>query len=160
MSACPKCGFAFAWDGARCGHCNYPDSPIAPEINRDDWMESRILFKASQHNLPNRRTRRFQDLALEIQSEIREIAGKAMVGRPVLVFFDSRMRWTLLTTREVIGWDEGRLRAVGINDMASVGSKSQPPDGATAEEIGLRKSSWEYLRVVDRHGAEEVVWVP
>jgi hypothetical protein len=25
-AACPKCGFAFGWNGAECSHCNYFDS--------------------------------------------------------------------------------------------------------------------------------------
>lgn len=160
MSACPKCGFTFAWDGTRCGHCNYPDSPIPPEEDRDELMERRILYKASKHNLPSRRTLKFQDLQPEIQSEIRKAAGEQIQGRPVLVFFDSRERWTLLTTREVIGLDAGRLRAMGIDDMVSVGSALRPPKGATSEEVDLWKSSWEYLRVADRHGIEAIVWVP
>jgi hypothetical protein len=160
MSACPKCGFTFAWDGTCCSHCNYPDSPIPTEEDRDDLMERRILHKASKHNLPSRRTQRFHDLASDIQSGIRAIAAEKMQGRPVLVFFDSRDRWTLLTTREVIGLDDGRLRAMNIDDMVAVGSKSHPPRDASAEEIGRWKSSWEYLRVADRQGAEAVLWVP
>jgi hypothetical protein len=160
MSVCPKCGFAFAWDGTKCRQCNFPDSPIAPEVDRDDLMERRILYKASRHNLPGRRTHRFRDLAPEIQNEIRQTVGEAMCGRPALVFFDSRVRWTLLTTRDVIGLDEGRLRAMSIDDMVSVDSNSHPPEGATSEEIGFWKTSWEYLRVADRHGSEAIVWVP
>src|SRR4051812_18250012 len=80
MSVCPKCGFTFAWDGARCGHCNYPALPIPPEEDRNELMERRILYKASKHNLPSRRTLRFQDLAPELQSEIRGIAGEKMQG--------------------------------------------------------------------------------
>ena len=160
MSACPKCGFAFAWDGTRCGHCNYPDSPIPREVDRDDLMERRILFKASRHNLPSRRTHRFHDLAPEIQNEIRETVGATMQGRPVLEFFDSRIRWTVLTTREVLGLDEGRLRAMSIDKLVSVGSQSHPPAGASSDDIGLWKRSWEYLRIADRDGSEVVVWVP
>ncbi len=160
MAACPKCGFAYAWDGTRCGHCHFPDSLIAPEVDHDDLMERRLLARAGKHSLPGRRTHRFPELAPEVQREIRETAGEAIRGRPVLVFHDSRVRWTLLTTREVVGWDEGRLRAMPIDDMVSVGSQSPPPARATAEEIARWKSSWEYLRVVDRHGAEAIVWVP
>jgi hypothetical protein len=159
MSACPKCGFAFAWDGTRCGHCKHPSSPMLPEVDRDDLRERRILFKARRHNLPGQRTHRYHDLAPETQQELRETSGEAMRGRPVLVFYDSRMRWTLLTTREVIGLDEG-LRAMSIDDMVSVGSNSHPPEGATSEEIGQWKSSWEHLRVADARGTEAIVWVP
>src|SRR5262249_10354214 len=98
--------------------------------------------------------------APETQEAIRETAGVAMRGRPVLVFFDSRGLWTLLTTREVIGLDEGRLRIMSLDDMVSVGSKSHPPKNATAEEVSRWKSRWEYLRVGERQGAEAIVWVP
>jgi hypothetical protein len=160
MTACPKCGFTFAWDGAICGHCKYPDSPIPTAEDRDDWMEHRILHKASKHHLPGRRTHRFQDLAAELQNEIRTIGAERIQGRPVLVFFDSRERWTLLTTRELIGLNAGRLRAMAIADMVSVGSESLPPRGASGDEVNRWKSSWEYLRAADRNGVEAVVWVP
>jgi len=160
MTACPKCGFTFAWDGTSCSHCNYPDSPIPPEVDRDDLMDHRILHKAGRHNLPSGRTRRFPDVAPDIQSAIREIAGERIQGSPVLLFFDSRERWTLLTTRELIGLDEGRLRSMSIDEMVSVGSESHPLTNATFEEVHRWKSNWEHLRAADRHGAAAVVWVP
>jgi hypothetical protein len=158
MEACPRCGFSYAWDGAVCGHCRYPDSPT--EADRDNWMEARILAKARKHRLPGGRTQRFQDLAPERQAEMKEQAGSQLRGRPVLAFVDSSSRWTLLTTREVICQDTGGLRAVKIGELASVANASEPPAGATLEEVGRWKGSWEYLRVVDRGCHASLIWVP
>ena len=161
MTACPKCGFIFAWDGSRCGHCNYPDAPIPTDVPRDDeWLEGRILHQASRHNLPSRRTFWFHDFAPEIQSEIRILAGETLRGRPVLVFFDSLARWTMLTTREVMGYSDGRLRSMSISDMTSVSSELEPPMGVTSEEMGEWKRTWEYLHVSDSQGSDSILWVP
>jgi hypothetical protein len=27
---CPRCGFIYQWDGARCGHCGYPEEAPSP----------------------------------------------------------------------------------------------------------------------------------
>ena len=152
MPSCPKCGFTFAWNGTRCGHCNYPDSPIASEAELDDLREQRFLWKADQHHLPNRRTWKFQDLRPEIQHGIQEIAIGKLQGRPVLLFFDSLSRWTLLTTRELVSLDKALLRSMRIDDMSSIGPASRRKDGA--------KSNWEYLKVVDQQGNEVIFWVP
>jgi hypothetical protein len=29
--SCPKCGFAYAWDGLACGHCHYPGQAAPPQ---------------------------------------------------------------------------------------------------------------------------------
>jgi hypothetical protein len=160
MSGCPNCGFTFAWDGSRCGHCGCPDLPTQTEEHRDDLIERIILGKAARSNLPNYQTHLLQDLAPETQTAIRRIAGERIQGRPVLCSFDSTERWTLLTTREVIGFDEGRLRSMRIDDIRSVDSASQPPMEATLVEVRRWKVSWEYLRLKDRRGDQAVVWVP
>src|SRR5262245_5218354 len=102
MSACPRCGFMYAWDGTTCAHCGAPSAPAPSERDKDEWVERRILFKVGQHGLPRGRTFQFQDLCHELQLEIRAAAGSSLRGRPVLALVDSPSRWTLLTTREVI----------------------------------------------------------
>lgn len=158
MSVCPKCGFTYAWDGTRCGHCHYPESPISPEDERDDLLAQRILHKA--RTVIGRRTHPFEDLASDLQNEILQVAHDKIYGRVVLVFFDSSKRWTLLTTRELIGWEEGRLRWMPMEDMVSVGSASHPPADASTEEEGRWKATWEYLRVVNHRGKQVIAWVP
>jgi hypothetical protein len=88
------------------------------------------------------------------------MAGEWLQGRPIYLFFDSLQRWTLLTTRALIGMDQGLLRSMRIDDMRSVGPKSRPSPDAPTEEVHRWKFSWEYLRVAGRQGVEAVVWVP
>ncbi len=123
-------------------------------------METHILRKAGQHGLPLGRTHRFADLTADLQERIIEAVGARAQGRPVLAFVDSPPRWTLLTTREVTCQDKGQLLVVGIRDLASVSNDSQPPQGASPEEIGRWKGSWEYLGVVNRSGGRGALWVP
>jgi ribosomal protein L40E len=161
MLACPNCGFTYGWNGTKCEHCHYPDLRIPADEYRDQLVENRILYKATRKGLPGKRTHHFQNLAPITQAEIRDASGKAIVGYPVLVFYDSSSRWTLLTTREVIGWNERELHSVKLADMVSVGDKrKQPPADATFQEVSQWKVSLEQLRIADRHGNEIIVWVP
>ncbi len=158
MYSCPRCGFSYAWDGATCGHCRPPDAPPPTEAEQDDRLEARILYIARRHGLPAGRTHRFADLAPGLQESMRR--GGPLSGRPVLAFVDSPARWTLLTTREVVSQDNGRLWRVALLGLSSVGNASEPPEGLTPEEFGIWKGSWEYLRIAGGDGQAGVVWVP
>jgi hypothetical protein len=119
-----------------------------------------IGCRAKRHNLPAGRAYHFEDLTPEFQETIRAVAADRLKGRPVLVFADDPTRWTLLSTREVVGLDRGQVRMMRLCELASVGSASEPPLVASQEEIGRWKGSWEYLRLVGRGGEVSVVWVP
>jgi hypothetical protein len=160
MGVCPRCGFSYAWDGVNCGHCHSPDSRPLGAAEQENRIESRILKRASHHGLPACRTFRFEDLKPGFQEEILTAAGKQLRGRPVLAFVDSPQRWTLLTTRAVLGLDRGRLWSVDLQDLTVVTNASKPPVGASTEEVGRWKGSWEYLRLEGRNAGVGVVWVP
>ncbi len=152
-SACPKCGFEYAWDGTTCSHCRGLDT------NRDEFLESRFLLKAAKNGLPSKRTWLFREVSPEMQKQVVEIIGDRFRGKPVLIFVDSPSRWTLLTTQCVFSWYKENLHEASIDDLIRVGADSKPPRHATSEEIDNWKVSWEYLRLVDAVGVA-VVWVP
>ncbi len=160
MTACPKCGFKFAWDGTRCAHCNYPDSPLPPKKSADDLVEDRMIRGVSRSKLSNSRTWVFRTIVPEMQDEVRKVADNCIKGRLVLLCVDSLKRWTLLTTREVICWDDANLQTVSFEEMVRVGPATEPENGATGEEVTQWKLSWEYLQVVNVHKKEATVWVP
>jgi hypothetical protein len=160
MERCPNCGFSYAWDGRACGHCRAPESRATTETEQNNRVQARILHNAGRHGLPGGRTYRFEDLEPELREGMLTAAGDRLRGRPVLAFVDCPARWTLLTTREVISRHAGQLVVVSTRDLASVSNASEPPVGASREEFGRWKGSWEYLWVVDRNGGEGLVWVP
>lgn len=160
MSACPKCGFSFAWNGLTCGHCHHGEDWVAPPVSEDDRNEVRILHTAGKHKLPHGPTKYFQDLAPQEQEQIVRSADARIHGRAVLICLDSVTKWTLLTTREVICLDHGRIRAIGFAEIESVHPYPALSEHADSEAIGHWKSNWEYLRILDGQCSETIVWVP
>lgn len=163
MAGCPRCGFAYAWDGTTCGHCRYPSRlSVQTVAEQDNQTEARILIKLRKHGLPGGRTHRFGDLAVGHQEAIQCAASTQLQGRPVMVCMGSLDRWTLLSTREVICNDSGELRKVVLRELRSVESVHdfEFPSGGSDEEIARWKGSWEYLKVVDRYRRKHLIWVP
>src|ERR1700722_8161668 len=148
-AACPNGGFSYGWDGATCAHCH---DPVAPQIDRDELLEKRFVFKAQKHGLPSKRTWLFRDLPFEMQRVIFDIVNDRLTGKPVLAFIDSPSRWTLLSTRQILSWYDGRLHHASIDGLITIRDAFRHPRGATEEEIDLYKSTLEYLRLVDSDG--------
>ena len=155
-ASCPNCGFSYAWDGTMCSHCH---DPSAAQMDRDELIEKRFVFKAKKNGLPSKRTWLFHDLPVDMLQVIGHAAGDLLRGKPVLAFIDSPARWTLLTTRQVLSWYDNHLHHVLIDEMISVRSHAFPGAGATSEEIAHYKVTWEYLRLVQCEGTT-LVWVP
>ncbi|WP_017327089.1 hypothetical protein [Synechococcus sp. PCC 7336] len=78
-------------------------------IKRDKWYENRILWRAEQHKLFDKRCLRYVD-APEKVKEVIESCSKYK-GIPVLLFFRNSELWTLLTTNEVVSFYDGKLRS-------------------------------------------------
>jgi hypothetical protein len=41
-AACPKCGFAYAWNGATCGHCCFP---LPPAPSPDLFVQGVVVWQ-------------------------------------------------------------------------------------------------------------------
>ncbi|MBN2216774.1 MAG: hypothetical protein JW719_05325 [Pirellulales bacterium] len=118
-------------------------------MNQDDWYKERILWRANQHRLLEKQCMPFSDLPEEKQIEIKEMA--APNGIPVLIFSNERV-WTLLTTREIVTYYDGRLSKGQLDNI----EKGIVPIEASGEEA-IDKNQAMYLGLTN---LQFNVWVP
>lgn len=76
---------------------------------KDEWYENRILWRAKQHKLFNKRCMKYADAPKKVKEVIKTCAKYE--GIPVLLFFENRKLWTLLTTNEVISFFDDKLQS-------------------------------------------------
>lgn len=120
-------------------------------MNKDDWYRDRILWKANQHKLFDNKCCRFTDLsnahASLISTAIPEDAS------PILVFWGSQDKWTVLGTKAVFSFYEGNLVSSEldtINKKISVFN----PSGMKSEDV---KTQADFISLDQ---VEKLVWVP
>jgi hypothetical protein len=120
-------------------------------MNKDEWYRDRIIWKANQHKLFDKRCKKFSELKKAQASLISEVIPDN--ANPVLVFWDNRDRWTVLGTREVFSFYDGNLVSSGldrINKQLSVFY----PSVAEPEDI---KAKSDFISL-DKVG--KLIWVP
>ncbi|MFZ6654952.1 hypothetical protein [Undibacterium sp. TJN19] len=81
--------------------------------NSDEFYKDRILWKASQHKLKLEYFYSALDLDL-----INFLESKfALDGEPILVFWESQNRWTVVTTRKILSVDGASLNIIALDDI-------------------------------------------
>jgi hypothetical protein len=131
----------------------------------DDWIESRIRLHAGKYGLPAGRTCFFSEASSDVRSIVSSALSPTDVGIPVLLGYDSPVRWSVLGTRQLVGLADERIRCFKHVDIASIASRDYPPAeqviaALSLEELGRLKRCWEYLRIADPQGQTEDFWVP
>jgi hypothetical protein len=82
-------------------------------FERNSWYENRILWRANQHNLFNKRCLRFDDLPEDKKHMITsKITSKT---KAILVFMKDSDLWTVLTTEQVISHYDGKLHVANLD---------------------------------------------
>ena len=109
-------------------------------MNKQDWYEDRILWRAEQHKLFEKRCVRFPELPAEQRELIQ--SGLSLEGNPVLVFFRDDATWTLLTTAEIVTCHGGEVFRGQLDEIQKdVGlwseAEPQPDDKHTANYLAL-----------------------
>jgi hypothetical protein len=89
-----------------------------------EFIENRIKWRASQHNLPNKRVFLFENLKDEIKMNYSIHFNKKDTGKIVLLFTDSKQNWTALGTKMIIGFDGENVIAVELCTIEDVISKN------------------------------------
>jgi hypothetical protein len=84
-------------------------------MNKDEWYRDRILWKASQHKLFNKKCRKFSELQSDQASLVSEVIPEN--ANPVLAFWDNPDRWTVLGTREIFSFYDGNLVSSSLDDI-------------------------------------------
>lgn len=151
---CPGCGFSYGWDGKACRHCGYP-------VSTDDGLpEKRILYMSRHARAAGRMHRFEQETPNYLKADVLQLTFEHIRGDPVLLLVNHPMRWTLLTTREVVCWEGEELRTIRIADIPFLADRGELPADATCEKSSTKSETLTYLRILDRYGSETSLWVP
>lgn len=129
----------------------------------DEWLEDRIRWKARTYSLAAGRTWFMADAPVELKRTLAEAVSTLDAGLPVLAGYDSPSRWSLIATRQFIGFADGRHRSVTHNSVADIKPRDFPPDNhrlMSTDEALQWKRSWEWLQVFRASGELEEFWVP
>ncbi|WP_405246803.1 hypothetical protein [Cellulophaga sp. Asnod2-G02] len=70
-----------------------------------EFIENRIKWRASQHNLPNKSVFLFENFTVETKSNYLTHFNEDNSGKIILLFTDSKNNWTALGTKMIIGYD-------------------------------------------------------
>ncbi len=83
-------------------------------MKKSEWYADRILWKANQHRLFEKRCYSFDKLNAQQLSVLTPIHH---TGRRLLVFYESAGLWTMLTSNEAISFFGGKLHVVPLDNI-------------------------------------------
>ncbi|MFD2561841.1 hypothetical protein [Aquimarina rubra] len=106
-----------------------------------EFIEDRIKWRASQHNLPNKNVFLFENLTDEVKMKYLNHFDEKDSGKIILLFTDSKNNWTALGTKRIIGYDGTKLHSVKLDAIEDVDSKNRKEyfEKAEAGETKLKK---------------------
>jgi hypothetical protein len=120
-------------------------------MEKDEWYRDRILWRAKQSDLFSKTCSKFSDLPIDRASIIEETITEPFSS--VIVFWRSQDTWTVLGTRTVFSFHDGKLRFSMLDEIDKQISVVQP-DGSSSEDIKT-KSNFILLEKSGTH-----IWVP
>ncbi len=107
----------------------------------EEFIENRIKWRASKHDLPNKSVRLFENLTDETKAEYLTHFNEEDCGKIILLFTDSKNNWTALGTKKIIGFDGTKFNSVKFDSIEDVDSKNRKEyfEKAEAGETKLKK---------------------
>jgi hypothetical protein len=120
-------------------------------MDRDAWYRDRILWKAEQHKLFDKRCCKFSDLPERNASIIDRIVPLDI--NPVIVFWESKNTWTLLGTKGIFSFHDGELVFSDLDKINKQLSVYCPKDA----DHGNIKSEASFIKL-DALG--KLIWAP
>jgi len=119
-------------------------------MERDDWYRDRILWKAEQHKLFDKQCCEFSDLPENNASFIEEISGDI---KPVIVFWGSQFKWTVLGAKKLCSFYDGDLVCSGLDEIDKKLSVVHPSD-TLQSNIKLESN------FIKLDALEKLIWAP
>lgn len=120
----------------------------------DDYIVSRILWKAGKYNLPTKSSFYFHNLSPDLQQYLSGQIEGSDSGTPVLFFTRPTREWTLLCTRQIIGHDTHHLIALYLRDIQQITTTALDPAAAGRPfrpATMKTKTEWDEIKVIDQH---------
>lgn len=119
-------------------------------MNKDDWYKDRILWRANQHGLFDKSCVKYSELDNSCVAAIDEVVSG--IEKPVLVFWDSEKKWTVLCALHIYSFFDGQLVSSGIDEIDK--SVSVISTGGLSEDI--KKSA----DILSLDKLNKSVWAP
>lgn len=120
-------------------------------MKKNEWYTDRILWKAQQHELFNKRCIKFTDAGDEVKSNV--LANCSLDGSPVLLFFISSKKWTLLTDFEVVSMFDGGVSSCSLDTI----NHTVKPSFNKENSISYEKQNCQYIDL-PKSGVK--IWAP
>ena len=120
-------------------------------VDKDKWYENRILWRARQHDLLNKRCSKFDDLSDTDKKIVMEKINEE--AKPVLVFMKESEVWTTLTTKKVISYHSECLH---VADLDAIEKDIQLLGEAGASPRQIKRNA-NFIRL---NKCNVTIWVP
>ena len=84
-------------------------------MNKDEWYIDRILWRANQHSLFDKSCIKYSELDNSRVAAIEEVIPG--IEKPVLVFWDSEKKWTVLCALYIYSFYGGQLISSSLDEI-------------------------------------------
>ena len=127
----------------------------------EDFIENRIKWRASKHDLPNKNVHLFENLTADKKAEYSTHFNENDCGKIILLFTDSKKNWTAIGTKKIIGFDGTNYNSVELNSIKDVDSKNRKEYFEKAETgetklKKIKKRNESELLITDFNGKETI----
>ena len=99
-------------------------------MNKDEWYQDRILWRANQNNLLDKSCMLFSEMAEDNRKLIIDTIKDDI--NPVLVFWEGSEKWTTLGTRAISSCHHGTLNTVDLDEIKKKIVVQSPADSEKA----------------------------
>lgn len=121
----------------------------------DEYIKSRLIWKANKHSLPTRFSLLFSDLSISVQKHLNDNIHETESGIPVLFFTKATQEWTLICTRQIVCNDNQKTFRINIADIDKIRAKPlyEYSKGYTNDtKAAKNKSEYHELLIIDKQG--------
>ncbi|MCW3466122.1 hypothetical protein [Chitinophaga nivalis] len=113
----------------------------------DEYFRKRLIWQATKHNLPAAYSFLYDDLPEATKTYLAAQIDMESAGIPVLFFTTPSQEWTLLCTRQLIGYNQG-VYVLPLKEITFITSKKRTSQ--LAGDSRLPKGEWHELEVKDQ----------
>lgn len=117
----------------------------------DEYIYKRLVWKAGQYNVPSRFSFLYNELPLAMKAHLTGQIRLNTLELPVLFFTKPSCEWTLLTTRQLLGYSGSDIYSIPLEAIAHLTSKKFADENAKFSSR-ISKQDWDELVVTSNDG--------
>jgi hypothetical protein len=127
----------------------------------DEYIESRLRWKAEKYNLPSQYSSFFENLSDKRKDHYSELLKELNVGIPTLIFTQPNSnKWTIIGTRKIAWGDDEKLDSLMFEYIKEI----RPHSLNSFEKVkqatnnSLTKKEWNELTLTEKNGNKRNVY--